>query len=305
MGSKEAIFHLPQLVGQMGPGPPISTPAEFCAAMAAVPRLIPLPVSPAEAAQQPEPGTSRRTGEFDATNSQRRGSRNGSAPARSNGARPAASRMDQRATRAEGGSAKRILIGAVAVALFAAVVAGAWLIGSSFNPGSEEPVDPSSSTTEDEPDTVDLETLEIVGSDGFDPLGDNREHGQNAHLAHDDDTGSAWNTEGYNDPMGTEKSGVGLILDLGDSQEVHAVDLTVPQRNYGIQIRVGDSDSVSDDASLDANLPAVWEGQVSGTETITLDEAVSGQYVLIWFTDLPTDDGRFRGTINEVEVRGT
>lgn len=296
---------LPQLVGQMVPGPPITSPAEFCAAMAEVPRLIPLPVSPAETSQQPEPGTSRRTGEFDATNNQRRGSRNGAAPAPRGNARPAPSRMDQRADRNKGGSTKRILIGAVAVALFAAVVAGAWNIGSMMNPGSDETADPSANATEDVPDSVDLEVLQISGSDGFDPLGDNSEHGQNAPLAHDGDPGTAWNTEGYNDAMGTEKSGVGLILDLGGSQEVHEVDLTVPQQNYGVQIRVGDSDAVSDDASLDDNLPTAWEGQVSGTETITFDEAATGQYVVIWFTDLPTEDGRFRGTINEVEVRGT
>ncbi|MER6626467.1 hypothetical protein ABT326_40480, partial [Streptomyces sp. NPDC000931] len=130
-------------------------------------------------------------------------------------------------------------------------------------------------------------------------------HGQNAPLAHDGDPSTAWNTEGYNDPMGTEKSGVGLLLDLGSSQEVHEVDLVVPSSSYGVQIRVGDSNAVSDDASLDANLPSAWEGEVSGEQTVTLDEAATGRYVLVWFTDLPSDDGRFRGTINEVEVRGT
>ncbi|PWV47868.1 MULTISPECIES: protein kinase family protein [Nocardiopsis] len=296
---------LPQLVGQMVPGPAITSPADFCAAMAEVPRLIPLPVSPAESAP-PEPGTSRRTGEFDATNNQRRTSRTSSAPARGS-ARPAPSRMDQRAaTSREGGlSTKRVLIGAMAVVLFVAVVVGAWSFGSMMNSGTDGEADPSVSATEDTPDDTDLTVLDITGSDGFDPLGDHSEHGQNAPLAHDGDPGTAWNTEGYNDPMGTEKSGVGLILDLGASQEVHEVDLTLPQQDYGVQIRVGDSDSVSDDASLDANLPAAWEGQVSGEQTITLDEAATGQFVLIWFTDLPSDDGRFRGTINEVEVRGT
>ena len=213
---------LPHLAGQMVPGPPISTPAEFCSAMAEVPRLIPLPVSPAEAAPQPEPGTSRRTGEFDATNSQRRTSRGAAAPARG-GSRPASSRMDQRAAQGRGLSPRRLLIGTLAVALFAAVVAGAWQFGSMMNPGPEESADPSSSAADDTPDDIELEVLEIVGSDGFDPLGDNQEHGQNAHLAHDNDSGTAWNTEGYNDPMGTKKSGVGLILDLGQTQEVHEV----------------------------------------------------------------------------------
>ncbi len=297
---------LPQLVGQMVPGPPITSPAEFCAAMAEVPRLIPLPVSPVETAQQPEPGTSRRTGEFDSTNSQRRGGRNGSAPARDTGPRPAPSRMDQRAARDKGISARRILIGSVAVALFAAVVVGAWQFGSMMHPGTDEPVDPSAGTTEDVPDSAELSVLDIVDSDGFDPLGDNSEHGHNAHLAHDGDRGGdPWNTESYNDPMGTSKSGVGLILDLGTAQEVHEVDLVLPERDYGVQIRIGDSDTAPDDATLDANLPAVWEGRVSGEDTITLDDATSGQYVVVWFTDLPMDGSKYRGSIYEVEVRGT
>lgn len=294
---------LPQLVGQMVPGPPISSPAEFCAAMAEVPRLIPLPVSPAEAAP-PEPGTSRRTGEFDATNNQRRTSRAASAPARG-ASRPAPSRVEQRASREGGSSAKRVLVGAVAVVLFVAVVVGAWSFGSMMNSGTDGEADPSVSETEDTPDTAELNVLDIADSDGFDPLGDNSEHGQNAPLAYDGDPGTAWNTEGYNDPMGTEKSGVGLILDLGSSQEVHEVDLVVPSRDYGVQIRVGDSDSVSDDASLDSSLPAAWEGQVSGEQTVTLDEAATGRYVLVWFTDLPADGSKYRGTIYEVEVRGT
>ena len=214
--------------------------------------------------------------------------------------------MDQRAARNQGGSAKRILVGAVAVALFATVVVGAWQLGSLMNPGSEAPVDPSAGATEAVPDSADLNVLDIVDSDGFDPLGDNSEHGQNAHLAHDGDPGGdPWNTESYNDPMGTSKSGVGLILDLGTTQEVYEVDLVLPERDYGVQIRVGDSTEASDDAGLDANLPAVWEGRASGEETIPLDEGASGRYVVVWFTDLPADGAKYRGTIYEVEVRGT
>lgn len=299
---------LPQLVGQMVPGPPISTPAEFCAAMAAVPRLIPLPVSPAETAQQPEPGTSRRTGEFDATNnSQRRSSRNGSAPARSNGARPAPSRMDQRAARNKDGSAKRILIGAVAVALFAAVVVGAWQIGSSFHPGSEEPVDPSSNAADDVPDTAEMTVFDISDARGFDPMpgGDGEEHSQHASNAFDQDPSTHWRTEGYKDPMGTVKPGVGLLLDLGSSQEVYELDLLLSGGQHGVEIRVGDSDQVSNQDSLDANLPVAWSGDVDGEETITFDEGANGNFVLVWFTQLPQDGSDWRGTINEVEVRGT
>ena len=41
-----------------------------------------------------------------------------------------------------------------------------------------------------------------------------------------------------------------------------------------------------------------------GELTISLDEAVSGRYVTIWLTLLPPVDGKFRGTISEVQVLG-
>ena len=296
---------LPQLVGQLVPGPPITSPSEFCAALAEVPRLIPLPVAPAEAVPPPEPGTSRRTGEFDTATGPRRSARNSSAAARSGGPRPQAnSRMEQRATRDQGTSTKRLLIGAVAVLLFAGVVAGAWTLGTSLRSGTEAEADPSAGETEETSESADLEVLAISGSDGFDPLGDSSEHGDKAHLAHDGDTSTQWNTEGYKDPMGTEKIGVGLLLDLGSAKEVHELDLVTPEQNYGMQIRVGDDISATDPSSLDSTLPVAWEGSVSGSQAVEFDESVTGQYVLLWFTELPADGDRYRGSVTEVEVRG-
>ncbi|MEU3307887.1 protein kinase family protein [Nocardiopsis sp. NPDC055551] len=296
---------LPQLVGQMVPGPPITTPAEFCAALAEVPRLIPLPVAPAEAVPPPEPGTSRRTGEFDTTTGPRRSARNGSTAARSGGSRPpAASRMEQRDSRDQGSSTKRLLIGAVAVLLFAGVVAGAWTLGTNLRSGSGEEADPSADATEDVVDSAELEVLPIAASDGFDPLGDGSEHGDKAGLAHDGDPSTQWNTEGYKDPMGTEKAGVGLLIDLGSAKEVHELDLITPDKDFGMQIRVGDDVSATDPAALDAALPVAWEGSVNGSETVQLEESVTGQYVVVWFVELPADGDRYRGSVNEVEVRG-
>lgn len=291
----------PQLAGHMVPGPPITTPAAFCTAMSEVPRLIPLPVSPTETAPEPAQGTSRRTGEFGATGTgPRRSARNSAARAPE---RSAPSRMERR-TAQDQNSMRKFLVYGLAAALFVAVVAGAWTVGSMMNPGEEE-AEPQADSAEDTPESADLSVLDIVGSDGFDPLGDHSEHAQNAPLAHDGDPETSWNTEGYKDPMGVQKSGVGLLFDLGTSQEVHEIDLLVPESSYGVQVRVGDDRDVNDDATLDTNLPVVWEGDVSGQETIEIEDGAAGQYVVIWFVELPQDDGRWRGTVTEVEVRGT
>ena len=299
---------LPHLAGQMVPGPPITTPADFCAAMAEVPRLIPLPVSPVESSPPPEPGTSRRTGELDTTGSgPRRSARNGngtrgattshsaSAPRTE---RSAPSRMDQRAARSRT-SPRRILIGVVAVVLFAAVVVGAWGLGSMMQPG-EDPATPSADSTDDAAnEAAEATALEIVDSRGLNPHGDTDEHSARSPLAWDGQTGTAWNTQGYQDPLDIIKPGVGLQLQLGASHEIHAVDLDLGGEGYEFEIRVGDADGNSED---DYEVVASGSG---GSQEVVLDEPANGQYVLVWFTTLPQNGGDYRGSVNEVEVRGT
>ncbi|WP_150237172.1 protein kinase family protein [Nocardiopsis quinghaiensis] len=308
---------LPQLAEQMMPGPPITSPADFCAAMAEVPRLIPLPVSPAESTPPPEPGTSRRTGEFDSTGSgPRRSARSGAAaprggstprggPAQRSTERPAPSRMDRRAARTQL-SARKALVGALALVLFAAVVVGAWTIGTQMRSGADVGTPDDGTAEEAQDDRPELSALDITGAAGFDPMpeGDGEEHSDNASQAYDDDPSTGWSTEGYRDPLQDMKGGVGLLLDLGSSQEVHEVVLEIPELDHVVEIRIGDDSSVSDQSSLDANLPAVAQETMSGSTTVPVEGGATGRYVLIWFTELPNDDGDWRGTINEVEVLG-
>ncbi|WP_306370348.1 protein kinase family protein [Nocardiopsis sp. CC223A] len=313
---------LPHLVGQVVPGPVIGSPGEFCAAMADVPRLIPLPVAPAEATPPPEPGTSRRTGEFGSTGP-RRSSRNASGGNGSNGGgnngggtgpRTSArgerqpSRMDRRAAE-RGTSPQRILVGVLAVVLFAAVVTGAWIFGASMRADETDAGGDGDGQAGGGQQTVETEVLEITAAQGYDPLpsGDGDEHSDHGSRAHDGDTaGEPWNTEGYNDPMGTTKEGVGLLVDLGSAREVHALELYMPEAQYGIDVRVGDDPAAhpSELSVVDAALPVAWQGSVSGHRTIELDEPTTGRYVLVWFTELPNDSGKYRGSIYEVEVLG-
>ncbi|MFI6576925.1 discoidin domain-containing protein [Nocardiopsis sp. NPDC050513] len=297
---------LPQLAGQLVPGGPITSPADLCAALAEVPRLIPLPVTPAETAPPPEHGTSRRTGEFDSTGP-RRGARNGSA---SRGAERAAStrsaperrqpsRMEERAARTQG-SPRRILIGVVALVVFAAVVVGAWTVGSMMRPGGEEPTGPDARASEDTSDSAELEALDIGGSRGLNPHGDTDEHTENTPNAYDGDPGTAWNTQGYRDPLAMIKPGVGLQLDLGEVREIHEVELDLAGSGYEFDVRVAETDGATED---DYEVVATGSGS-GGSQVVELEEPVSGQYVLIWFTVLPRNEGDYRGTVNEVEIRG-
>jgi hypothetical protein len=53
-----------------------------------------------------------------------------------------------------------------------------------------------------------------------------------------------------------------------------------------------------------AGLTPVGTASGTGDLTITVDEAVSGRYVTVWLTLLPSVGSEFRGTISEVQVMG-
>jgi hypothetical protein len=317
---------LPQLAGQLVPGPPITSPADFCAAMAEVPRLIPLPVTQAESAP-PVPGTSRRTGEFDSTGPRRspRGTRGGAAGARDDqearhgsvgrtgsasrgGAsvrggsevreRQGPSRMEQRTARTQP-SLRKILIGVAALVLFAGVVVGAWTVGTMFSADGGEEAPPGGGGDQASGGGGDVEPspLEIQGSRGLNPHGNTDEHSDKAGRAHDGDTTTEWNTQGYRDPLSAIKPGVGLQLDLGAVHEVHEVDLNLGGSGYEFQILAGETDSDSEDG-----YEVVGSG-TGGSQVVTLDEPVEARYVVVWFTEL-AGSGEWRGTVYEAEVRG-
>lgn len=297
---------LPHLAGHLVPGPALATAADVVAALAEVPRLIPLPVNPVESTPPPEPGTSRRTGEFGATGTGPRASSR--AAARQEAPPRAASRTARRAAaQRERGSMSQLVIGAVALVVFTAVVIGAWIIGSSMRPPADAEggngQDQADSATGNGEEAVELVPLIPEGATGFDPLGDGEEHNDRAPLAIDGDTSTEWRTQGYLDGPDRWKGGVGLRIDMGESVELHQIDLHLGSGTHILEIRVGDDSDISN-AVLEGMTKA-WAGSASDENEIALDAPVTGRYVLVWFTELPPDDGGYRGTVKEVELHGS
>ncbi|NYE50666.1 hypothetical protein HDA32_005786 [Spinactinospora alkalitolerans] len=274
---------------------PLRTAQDIADALADVPRLVPLPVAPTGHAPPPKPavGTSRSSGQF------------GAAPPPPPRSAPPA-RGPRRAARSRPASSltNRILVGAVAMLVFVAVVVGAWTVGSTMG-GPDE----GRTTSDDEQQQAgtgeeELQVLAPQDADGFDPQGDDGdEHGDKAGLAVDGDPATAWSTQGYKGVHGADlgnlKSGVGLIVDMGEPVELHEATVTLGDSEHNFRLRVGDEPTES-------ALTDVYEGTgVGGEVDIKLDEPVQGRYVVVWFTaPLPSDGGEYRGTINEVELRG-
>ena len=99
---------------------------------------------------------------------------------------------------------------------------------------------------------------------------------------------------------GYKDSTTGLLLDLGQSSEVHQVTFTA-KGPADITVYVGDQTKV---AGL---TPIGSVSQKDGESTVAVPNggSVNGRYVILWFTTLgPTDQPRqFRAQVSEASVR--
>ncbi len=141
---------------------------------------------------------------------------------------------------------------------------------------------------------------EIVDVTIYDPLGDRTENEGQALLAIDGNIATAWTTDTYKDAEMSGKAGIGLLLDLGVTQEVFGLDLDFIA-GHTAEIYV--LNSPEPDLATETKFADIAPTEVS-TSFGTSDSA-SGRYVLIWITpDLPANDsGEFQGGISEVKVR--
>jgi serine/threonine kinase PknH len=192
----------------------------------------------------------------------------------------------------------------------AAAVAGACLLliaivfafnlGRGRSPLGADP-DPAADSTASTPSSTSTPITGISAID-LDPQGDPpEENRQLAPLAVDGDPATAWRTVTYEQDLGPTglKTGVGLRLDLGSSQEVSEVDLTLGGAPSDVSLYLSD-----DDPPGVAGQTPVATATAEEQERVTLDGPATGRFLTIWFTSLPEAEGGFRGEVAEVVVRG-
>ncbi|MCF6468207.1 serine/threonine protein kinase [Nonomuraea sp. MG754425] len=191
----------------------------------------------------------------------------------------------------------RVLMTLVVLLIIAAVGVGAWTIGRSLgSPTASQST--SASPTSSASATAAAAVVKPVKASGFDPLGDGDEKSDIAKLAIDGKPGTLWKTETYTSAdLGRLKDGVGLLLDMGKSVQISDVVATLSDApGATVELKVGDS------PELGSLKTVATKKNAAGKTTLAPAEATSGQYVLIWFTRVPTDAGTFHGTIYEVVV---
>ena len=140
----------------------------------------------------------------------------------------------------------------------------------------------------------------IVTAEVFDPEGDGEpENDQDVPLAYDDDPSTSWSTLEYrgSPAFGNLKGGVGLLLDLGDSQSLSGVTITSTAPGATVEIRTAAEPA----DALDGFDPAA-DGTVGDGTEFAFEEPVDARFVLVWITGLVSSENGFSADIAEVAV---
>ena len=143
--------------------------------------------------------------------------------------------------------------------------------------------------------------IDPVGATDFDPQGSpSSENPDLVANVLDGDPATSWRTMTYDQNFGPGglKVGVGVVVDLGSSQEVGQVDFHFVGSPTTVKLFLSD-----DHPSEVPTARPTAEGSADGEElTVELPDGASGRYLLVWLTRLPQVDG-FRGEIAEIAVR--
>lgn len=142
---------------------------------------------------------------------------------------------------------------------------------------------------------------EVETVTSYDPLGDDEENSDDALLAVDSDTETAWTTVSYRQADMSGKAGVGLLVDLGVEQEVYSVEIDFISTGHTAEIYV--VNSTQPDFTTELKFGDTNPNEASSKVSVT--KPTSGRYVLVWLTpDLPeSESGDFQGGISEIKVR--
>ncbi len=210
----------------------------------------------------------------------------------------------------------KLALGIVAGFLILALVIGIWgvsrigsnsggVLGGSAAPATRTttvaPSTPAPTASASEPadGATAAEPLAILKVEAYDPEGDGEENNKFTPKDYDGDKGTGWASENYrSEKFGGLKKGLGVIVDLGPNKKPQSVELDVPVA-ADIEVYVGP------DNRLEGATKIGEQDKAEGTVTFDVPADVSGQYIVVWFTELTTDDdGKRRARLDEVVVTG-
>jgi serine/threonine protein kinase len=196
---------------------------------------------------------------------------------------------------------------AVSALLIAALGLGSWQLADALMDQGGKNEDPGQTQTNDGNDKspkkpASGKPITISGAHDFDPFGDRTEKPSDIGKVYDNSTATYWQTDFYlSADFGRLKPGVGIILDLGKTQQVGKVTVTFVGET-SVELRSASADAGSEPTSFDA-YTKVAEGTGTTVE-LKPGKSLKSRYLLVWLTDLPIqpDDGKWRGRVADVKV---
>ncbi|HET6967891.1 MAG TPA: hypothetical protein VFI44_06420 [Ornithinibacter sp.] len=208
----------------------------------------------------------------------------------------------------------KLALGIVAGFLVLALVIGIWgvsRIGSNTDLGLDGPAAPATRTTTVAPSSAApsasgsvpagaaAEPLAILKVEAYDPEGDGEENNNLTPKTYDGDKSTGWFSENYrSDEFGGLKKGLGVIVDLGPNKKPQGIELDIPV-TADVEVYVGP------DNRLEGATKVGEKAGARGTVTFEVPADVSGQYIVVWYTELTADDnGKRRAGLDEVVVTG-
>ncbi|MFI8832907.1 protein kinase family protein [Streptomyces afghaniensis] len=196
---------------------------------------------------------------------------------------------------------------AVSGLLIAALGLGSWQLADALMDQGGKSEDPGQTQTNDGNDKspkkpASGKPITISGARDFDPFGDQTEKPSDIGKVYDNSTATYWQTDFYlSADFGHLKPGVGIILDLGKTQQVGKVTVTFVG-DTSVELRSASPDAGSEPTSFDA-YTKVAEGTGTKVE-LKPGKSLKSRYLLVWLTDLPIqpDDGKWRGRVADIKV---
>jgi hypothetical protein len=143
--------------------------------------------------------------------------------------------------------------------------------------------------------------IAIASVRDFDPPpgGNGSENPSMVKFATDGNLATAWMTVPYFTPdLGRLKSGVGLLLDLGQVTEVGAVSVNLVGLGTSLELR----SATTFQPQGDDYTPIAKAEHAGSFVTLRPVAPTKARYLLIWLTSLPSDGSTYRGGIAEIHV---
>jgi hypothetical protein len=147
-----------------------------------------------------------------------------------------------------------------------------------------------------------------------DPPRGTREDEGEAKFTVDDDKETAWQTQGFTQPkFGNLKDGMGVLINLGSPRTVSEVHVETSAPGVAMDLRTGPNDpgnNSNGDKKVLETYTRLSDSDIDksdGTrEILPVPTEQQYQYILVWLSELPrADDGRYRVSVNNIEVYGS